>query len=66
MWTCYSFASFLQYIFVNLYNVQVEGYEPILYVLASFNVISLIITLRTRFQGEWENQLTYLELKCQS
>lgn len=60
VWTCYSIANLLQYILVNTYNVSEMGYLPVLLALAAFNVLSLVIVLRTRLQGEWENNLNLL------
>jgi hypothetical protein len=60
VWTCYSLANLLQYIIVNTYNVSETGYLPVLLVLAFFNVVSLVIVLRTRLQGEWENNMNML------
>ena len=60
IWTCYSTASIIQYIAVNLYDVASQGYQPILYCFAAFNVASMVIVVTTTFQGEWENHLTYL------
>lgn len=64
VWTCYSLSNLLQYILATAYNASEVGYLPVLLVLAAFNVISLVIVLRTRLQGEWENNLNLLELKC--
>lgn len=64
VWTCYSLANLLQYIIVNLYNVAEVGYLPVLLILACFNLLSLTVVLRTKLQGEWENNLKMLELKC--
>lgn len=64
VWTCYSLANLLQYILANIYSTADVGYLPVLLALAVFNVISLVIVLRTRLQGEWENNLNLLELKC--
>lgn len=64
VWTCYSLSSLLQYILATAYNASEVGYLPVLLVLAAFNVISLVILLRTKLQGEWENNMNLLELKC--
>jgi hypothetical protein len=64
VWTCYSLANLLQYIIATAYDAADVGYLPILLALSAFNVLSLVIVLRTRLQGEWENNLNLLELKC--
>ena len=51
VWACYSLANLLQYIIANSYSIAEYGYLPILVVLAFFNLVSLVIVLRTRLQG---------------
>lgn len=51
VWACYSLANLLQYIIANSYNIADYGYLPILLVLALFNLVSLVIVLRTKLQG---------------
>ncbi len=51
VWACYSLANLLQYIIVNCYNVSKLGYLPVLLILAFFNLVSLVVVLRTKLQG---------------
>jgi hypothetical protein len=51
VWTCYSLANLLQYILANSYDVAHVGYLPLLLALAAFNLVSLVVVLRTRLQG---------------
>ena len=53
VWTCYSLANLLQYIMTTATNAYDNGYLPVLMALALFNLVSLVIVLRTRLQGEW-------------
>lgn len=64
VWTCYSLANLTQYILANIYDAAHIGYLPVLLALTAFNLLSLVIVLRTKLQGEWENNLNLLELKC--
>jgi hypothetical protein len=64
VWTGYSLANLFQYFMVNAYDVVGEGYTPVLLILAFLNLVSLFMVLRTKLQGDWENSLNYLELKC--
>lgn len=64
LWTAYSMANLMQYVIVNCYDVATLGYLPVLLILAAANGLALVVVVRSRFQGEWENSLNYLELKC--
>jgi hypothetical protein len=63
LWTSYAFANLTQFTLVVIIDVS-AGYDIVLYILASFNMIGLIIVIFNKLQGGWENSMKYLEFKC--
>lgn len=64
IWTGYSLANLLQYFTFNSYDLSRLGFLPSCLVLSGLNVVSLVVIFRTKLQGNWENSLNLLELKC--
>ena len=64
IWTGYSLANLLQYALFNSYDLANLGYLPSCLFLSMLSVISLLIVVSTKMQGNWENKLHLLEAKC--